>query len=131
MMLSASSQRLISPSRQFSTINGSIRRSGKGSPSHGETPRGRPAAPTCGASTSCTPEKNRFLAVRELKIQGLRTPHYNRRADLVCFVNGLPVVFIELKAVYVNIRAGFDNNITDYKDTIPHAFHHNAFLIVS
>ena len=49
---------------------------------------------------------NRFLAVRELKIQGVRVPHYNRRADLVCFVNGLPLVFIELKAVYRNIRAG-------------------------
>ena len=56
---------------------------------------------------------NRFLAVRELKIQGLRVPHYNRRADLVCFVNGLPLVFIELKAVYLNMRAGFDNNLTD------------------
>ncbi len=51
---------------------------------------------------------NRFLAVRELKITGLRTPNYNRRADLVCFINGLPLVFIELKAVYKNIRAGFD-----------------------
>jgi type I restriction enzyme R subunit len=77
------------------------------------------------------PLNNRFTCVRELKIQGLRSPHYNRRADLVCFVNGLPVVFIELKAVYVNIRAGFDNNLTDYRDTIPNAFHHNALLIVS
>ena len=57
---------------------------------------------------------NRFLAVRELKFQGVRVPHYNRRADLVCFVNGLPLVFIELKAVYRNIRAGFDDNLTDY-----------------
>ncbi len=75
--------------------------------------------------------RNRFLAVRELKITGLKSPHYNRRADVVCFVNGLPLVFIELKAVYNNIRAGFDGNIHDYKDTIPQAFHHNAFLIVS
>ena len=76
---------------------------------------------------------NRFLAVRELKIQGLRVPHYNRRADLVCFVNGLPLVFIELKAVYRNIRAGFDDNLTDYlsEHSIAHAFHHNAFLVVS
>jgi type I restriction enzyme R subunit len=76
---------------------------------------------------------NRFLAVRELKITGARTPNYNRRADLVCFVNGLPVVFIELKAVYKNIRAGFDGNLKDYLDehVIAHAFHHNAFLIVS
>ena len=71
--------------------------------------------------------------MRELKITGLRTPSYNRRADLVCFVNGLPLVFIELKAVYKNIRAGFDGNLRDYLDehVIAHAFHHNAFLIVS
>ena len=79
------------------------------------------------------PGANRFLAVRELKLTGLRTPSYNRRADLVCFVNGLPLVFIELKAVYRNIRAGFDGNLRDYLDesVIAHAFHHNAFLIVS
>ena len=77
--------------------------------------------------------QNRFLVVRELEITGLRAPSYNRRADLVCFVNGLPLVFIELKAVYKNIRAGFDGNLCDYMDehVIAHAFHHNAFLIVS
>ena len=79
------------------------------------------------------PGSNRFLAVRELKLTGIRTPNYNRRADLVCFVNGLPLVFIELKAVHKNIREGFDNNLSDYMDenVIAHAFHHNAFLIVS
>ena len=76
---------------------------------------------------------NRFLAVREMKIQGLRVPHYNRRADLVCFVNGLPLVFIELKAVYRNIRSGFDENLTDYMSphSIAHAFYHNTFLVLS
>lgn len=74
---------------------------------------------------------NRFLVVRELKVKGLRSPHYNRRADLVCFVNGLPLVFVELKAVYVNIRAAYDGNLSDYFDTIPHAFYHNALLVVS
>ncbi len=79
------------------------------------------------------PGANRFLAVRELVLSGVRTPNYNRRADLVCFVNGLPLVFIELKAVYRNIRAGFDGNLRDYMDenVIAHAFHHNAFLIVA
>ena len=79
------------------------------------------------------PGSNRFLAVREMKLTGIRTPNYNRRADLVCFVNGLPLVFIELKAVYRNIREGFDNNLSDYMDenVIAHAFHHNAFLVVS
>ncbi|MDE0510565.1 MAG: type I restriction endonuclease subunit R [Gammaproteobacteria bacterium] len=80
-----------------------------------------------------SPGSNRFLAVRELKITGIRTPNYNRRADLVCFVNGLPLVFIELKAVYKNIREGYDKNLSDYMDenVIAHAFHHNAFLVVS
>lgn len=79
------------------------------------------------------PGANRFVAVRELKLTGLRAPTYSRRADLVCFVNGLPLVFIELKAVHKNIRAGFDGNLSDYMDEniIAHAFHHNAFLIVS
>ena len=79
------------------------------------------------------PGSNRFLAVRELKLTGIRTPNYNRRADLVCFVNGLPLVFIELKAVYKNIREGFDDNLSDYMDenVIAHAFHHNAFVVVS
>ena len=82
---------------------------------------------------SNAPGSNRFLAVRELKLTGIRTPNYNRRADLVCFANGLPLVFIELKAVHKNIREGFDNNLADYMDenVIAHAFHHNAFLIVS
>ena len=77
-------------------------------------------------------DNNRFLAVRELKIHGVRVPHYNRRADLICFVNGLPLVFIELKAVYRNIRAAYDDNLSDYlHQSIAHAFHHNAFLVVS
>ena len=85
-----------------------------------------------GIGSDGTPN-NRFLAVRELKIQGLRVPNYNTRADLICFVNGLPLVFIELKAVYRNIRAGFDENLTWYLDpnVVPHAFHHNIFLVVS
>jgi len=79
------------------------------------------------------PARNEFLAVRELKVQGVSVPHYNRRADLVCFVNGLPLVVIELKAVYRNIRAGFDDNLSDYlhPSSIQHLFHHNAFLVVS
>ncbi|CAD79082.1 MAG TPA: type I restriction endonuclease subunit R [Rhodopirellula baltica] len=76
---------------------------------------------------------NRFVAVRELKVKGLGVPHYNRRADIVCYVNGLPLVVIELKAVYRNIRQGFDDNLTDYmsKTSINQLFHHNVFVVVS
>jgi len=59
--------------------------------------------------------------------------HLAQAATGLIFRGGLPLVFIELKAVYKNIRAGFDNNLTDYlhEHSIAHAFHHNAFLVVS
>lgn len=56
---------------------------------------------------------------------------YTRRADLVGFVNGLPLVFIELKAAHKNLRTAFDGNLRDYRDTIPHIFWYNAFIILS
>ena len=100
---------------------------------HGETQHAKARVIDFRNGSTNGEPNNRFLAVRELKIQGVRVPHYNRRADLVCFVNGLPLVFIELKAVYRNIRAGFDENLTDYLSdhSIQHAFHHNVFLVVS
>ena len=75
-----------------------------------------------------TPEANHFLAVRELWIQG---EIYRRRADIIGFVNGIPLLFIELKRVDKDIRHAYDENFTDYKDTIPQIFYHNAFVILS
>ena len=72
-------------------------------------------------------ENNHFLAVRELRIRG---PIYHRRADIVGFVNGIPLLFIELKTIYRNIRRAYDENLADYKDTIAHIFHHNAFVFL-
>ena len=72
-------------------------------------------------------ENNHFLAVRELCIMGSL---YRRRADIVGFVNGLPLLFIELKNVHKNIQRAYDGNLADYKDTIPHVFHHNAFVVL-
>ncbi len=74
------------------------------------------------------PDKNHFLAVRELWIQGSL---YKRRADIVGFVNGIPLLFIELKNVHKDIKAAYENNLTDYKDTIPILFNYNAFVILS
>lgn len=71
---------------------------------------------------------NEFLAVRQLEVSG---ELYNRRPDVVGFVNGIPLVFIELKSHAVDLRAAYDDNFKDYKDTIPHLFHHNAFVILS
>ena len=74
------------------------------------------------------PENNHFLCVRELWIKG---DLYRRRADIIGFVNGLPLLFVECKAIHKDIRHAFEQNLSDYKDTIPHLFHHNAFIILT
>lgn len=74
------------------------------------------------------PTNNEFVVVRELWVQ---SGPFRRRCDLVGFVNGLPLVFIELKRHDKGLKAAFDDNYTDYKDTIPHLFHYNALVIVS
>lgn len=73
------------------------------------------------------PDNNRFLAVRELWIQG---DIYRRRADIVGFINGLPLVFIECKAIHRDLARAVSENLSDYRDTIPHAFHHNALMLI-
>ena len=74
------------------------------------------------------PDNNHFLAVKELKIHG---DLYRRRTDIVGFVNGIPLLFVELKAAGVDVQDAYTNNYTDYLDTIPHLFYYNAFLILS
>ena len=74
------------------------------------------------------PEANHFLAIKELKIHG---DLYRRRTDVVGFVNGVPLLFVELKKNSVDVRNAYDDNYTDYRDTIPHLFHYNAFLMLS
>jgi type I restriction enzyme R subunit len=73
-----------------------------------------------------TPANNHFLCVRELWVQG---DLYRRRADIVGFVNGLPLLFIELKNIHRNLKIAFEQNFSDYRDTIPHLFHHNAIVM--
>lgn len=74
------------------------------------------------------PERNHFLAIKELKIHG---DLYRRRTDIVGFVNGIPLLFVELKKSTVDVQDAYTNNYTDYLDTIPHLFYYNAFLILS
>lgn len=74
------------------------------------------------------PSNNHFIAVRQFEVVG---ELYNRRPDIVGFVNGVPLVFFELKAHHTDLRNAFTDNITDYKDTIDHVFHFNAFIILS
>ena len=74
------------------------------------------------------PKNNDFLAVKEMKIHG---DLYRRRTDIVGFVNGIPLLFVELKKNTVDVRDAYTDNYTDYQDTIPQLFYYNAFLILS
>ena len=75
-----------------------------------------------------SPEKNDFLCVREMWVYGAL---YHRRADIVGFVNGLPLLFMELKNHDVEVVDAFNKNYRDYLDTIPQLFYHNAFIMFS
>ncbi len=74
------------------------------------------------------PKNNNFFLASQFWISG---ELYTRRPDLIGFVNGLPLVLVELKKPGVNVREGYDKNISDYKDTVPQLFHYNAFVLVS
>ena len=71
---------------------------------------------------------NDFLLVSQFSVTGAL---YTCRPDLVGFVNGLPLVVIELKKPGVPARAAFDENLTHYKAEIPQLFWFNALLIAS
>ncbi len=73
------------------------------------------------------PENNDFLCMRELWIRGNL---YRRRADIIGFVNGIPLLFMECKNIHKDLQTAYERNLADYKDTIPHVFHHNAFVIL-
>lgn len=74
-------------------------------------------------------ESNEFLAVQQLWIEG--KSHRKRRPDIIGFVNGMPLIFIELKAAHRKLENAYNDNLTDYKDVIPHLFHYNAFVVLS
>lgn len=75
------------------------------------------------------PEENDFLAVQQMWVEG--KSKRRKRPDIVGFVNGIPLVFIELKAHHRKIKVAFETNLSDYKETIPKIFHCNAFIILS
>lgn len=76
-----------------------------------------------------TPTNNNFLAVRQLWVKG--KSNRDRRPDIIGFVNGIPLLFIELKAAHRKLENAYNDNLTDYKDVIPQLFHYNAFVLLS
>ncbi len=74
------------------------------------------------------PENNEFLAVHQFWVVG---PLHTRRCDIVCFVNGIPLVLMELKASHKSVEQAYSNNLRDYRDTIPQLFTPNAIVLLS
>ena len=75
-----------------------------------------------------TPKNNDFFAASQFWITG---EMYTRRPDLIGFVNGIPLVLMEFKRIDENLYSAYNDNLRDYKDTIPHLFWYNAVIIVS
>jgi type I restriction enzyme, R subunit len=73
------------------------------------------------------PANNRFTVIQQLTIRGKAT----RRPDLLIYVNGLPLVFIELKNAVEATRQAYDKNLTDYRRDIPQLFYYNLVVVLS
>ena len=64
--------------------------------------------------------------MRELWVRG---DLYRRRPDIVGFVNGLPLLFIECKNIHTDLKTAYEKNYSDYRDTMPHILDHNAIVM--
>jgi type I site-specific restriction-modification system R (restriction) subunit len=71
---------------------------------------------------------NDFVIANQVWVQGLL---HKRRPDTIGFVNGLPLLLAEWKAPTKPLASAYDDNIRDYRDTIPQIFHGNGFVILS
>ena len=74
------------------------------------------------------PENNDFFLASQFWIAG---EMHKRRPDAIGFINGLPLVLMEFKRIDENLYSAYDDNLRDYKDTIPHLFWYNALIILS
>jgi type I restriction enzyme R subunit len=77
-----------------------------------------------------SPQNNEFLAVNQFTVL---ENNNNRRPDIIIFINGLPLVVIELKNPAdenATIWTAF-NQIETYKTQIPSLFHYNAISVIS
>ena len=76
---------------------------------------------------------NEFLAVSQLwiKCTGVSALADYRRPDVLLYVNGIPLVFVELKNSNVKLRSAYSDNLTNYKKDIPQLFITNAFCVLS
>lgn len=73
-------------------------------------------------------DNNQFDVINQLWIQG---QVYRLRPDVIVYINGIPLVTIELKDSNIPVREAYDNNLTRYKAAIPQIMAYNAFLVAS
>lgn len=74
------------------------------------------------------PKNNTFTAVSQMWIQGITN---YRRPDILIFVNGLPLVFIELKNSMVKVEEAYNKNLKSYIHDIPNLFAFNQICVLS
>lgn len=74
------------------------------------------------------PENNTFTAVSQMWIQG---KVYYRRPDILIFVNGMPLVFIELKNGNIKVEEAYNNNLKNYLKDVPNLFVFNQICVLS
>jgi type I restriction enzyme, R subunit len=120
-----SSRSAMSPILANKTVYGLIR---DGIPVEFDDAQGRKEEDTVQLIDFEHPDANDFCAVIQLWIKGERYP---RRPDILIYVNGLPLVFIELKNSNIKVQNAYDDNLTNYKKDIPLLFQYNAFCILS
>ncbi|MFJ3525628.1 type I restriction endonuclease subunit R [Pseudomonas sp. NPDC090203] len=73
-------------------------------------------------------EENDFFLASQFWVKG---DYHTRRSDLLGFVNGIPLLFVELKATHKTLKAAYDDNLTDYRTVIPQLFTYNGALMLS
>lgn len=73
-------------------------------------------------------QNNTFTAVSQMWIKG---KVYFRRPDVLIFVNGLPLVFIELKNSIVKVEEAYNKNLKDYIRDTPNLFAFNQICVLS
>lgn len=73
-------------------------------------------------------EENDFFLASQFWVRG---DYHTRRTDLLGFVNGIPLLFVELKATHKTLKAAYDDNLTDYRTVIPQLFTYNGALMLS
>ncbi|MFZ4412025.1 MAG: type I restriction endonuclease subunit R [Bacteroidales bacterium] len=75
--------------------------------------------------------ENEFLIISQLSIEYQQIQSITRRPDLLLYVNGLPLIMIELKNATEKVKTGYDKNLKDYQRDIPQLFCFNLFVAIS